>query len=170
LRLPLLALAGAAVALSGCLGGGPSGTKAGPVTIAGQEAKLLDATPCVWDGDSGCDSRYVGTDRRYWVCLPAARTLVLDAGGNAGDVEAKVLRREDAAPAIRLAVRRQTARRFTIDLPRSLRSGMRFMYVAVHYRGGVITPYEPAGDMLSGSDPEQFKGGTYGVRIRLRGC
>jgi hypothetical protein len=169
LRLPLLALAGAAVALSGCLGTGPSGTKAGPVTIAGQEAKLLEGTPCVWDGDSGCDLRYVGADKRYWVCLPAARTLVLDAGGNAGGVQASVMRREDA-PTLRLTVHRQTARRFTIELPRALRSQMRFMHVVVQYRGGVITPYTPAGDMLSGSDPEPFKSGTYGVRIRVRGC
>ena len=30
------------MALSGCMGSGPSGTKAGPVTIAGHQAKLLE--------------------------------------------------------------------------------------------------------------------------------
>src|SRR3954451_5787638 len=134
------------------MGSGPSGTKAGPVMIAGHQAKLLEGSPCVWDGDSGCDTSFVGSDRRYWVCLPAGRTLALDAGANAGQVDASVVRRERDAAAIPLAVHRQTARRFIIDLPRSLSSDLRFMHVVVQYRGGVITPYRPAGSMLSGSD------------------
>jgi hypothetical protein len=159
-----------AVALSGCMGGGPSGTKAGPVTIAGHQAKLLDGIPCVWSGDSGCGSRYVGNDRRYWVCLPAARALAVDPGAGAGQVEASVMRQERDPVELPLKVHRQTARRFTIDLPRGLSPGLRFMHVAVHYRGGVITPYQPGGDMGEGAPPEPFKKGIYGVRIRHHGC
>jgi hypothetical protein len=148
------------------------------VTIAGQRAKLLDAYPCVWDGDSGCAGEH-GLSHARSLCLAGAHRLALDTGANAAEVVVSVGRRGDAEGIfggrpngrVWLRAHRQDARRFTVDLPRRLSSDVRVMHVAVRYGGGVITPYRPYDASSSvGGDPAPFGRGVYGLRIRLRNC
>jgi hypothetical protein len=73
-----LAVAGAAIPLGGCATG-PSGTPAGAVTIGGKRAVLLDADPCMWNGDSGCTNHSLG-GRDGALCLAGKHSLSLDAG------------------------------------------------------------------------------------------
>jgi hypothetical protein len=118
-RSPIqLVLVTAGFALAGCMSG-PSGRPAHSVMIGGQRAVLLDADPCMWNGDSGCtDHSLAGRDDS--LCLDRKQSLVLDAGADARRVGASAGERGDhqwigsavAKGRIALAVRRTTARRF----------------------------------------------------------
>jgi hypothetical protein len=173
-RVPIqLVLAVAAFALAGCTTG-PSGTPADSVTIDGQHAVLLDADPCIWNGDSGCTSHSLG-GRDGSLCLDGKRSLSLDAGADALGVSASAGERGDhqwigravAKGRIELAVRRTTARRFSIGLPRSPHAGLRVLHVDIRYRDDVITPYTPFDVQWdTGDSPQRFKRGVYAIRIR----
>jgi hypothetical protein len=168
---PVLAVA--AIPLVGCASGA-SGTPADSVTIGGQRAVLLDADPCMWNGDSGCTDHSLG-GRDGSLCLDGTRSLSLDAGADALRVSASVGERGDhqwitravAKGRIELAVRRTTARRFSIALPRSLPAGLRVLHVDLRYRDDVITPYTPLNDQSdTGDRPQRFRRGIYAIRIR----
>jgi hypothetical protein len=168
-----LVFAVAAIPLAGCATG-PSAAPADPVTIGEQRAVLLDADPCMWNGDSGCTDHSLG-GRDGSLCLDGKRSLSLDAGADARRVMASVGGRGDrqriAGPVekgrIELAVRRITARRFSIALPRSLPADLRVLHVDIRYRDGVITPYMPYDEQWdNGDSPQPFKRGIYAVRIR----
>jgi len=162
-----------AIPLAGCIGG-PPGKPAGSVTIEGQRAVLLDADPCMWNGDSGCTDHSLG-GRDHSLCLNGKRTLSLDAGAGARRVSASAGERGDhqwlsgavAKGRVELAVRRATARRFSIALPRSLPADLRVLHVDIRYGDGVITPYTPFNERFSNGDsPKRFRRGIYAIRIR----
>jgi hypothetical protein len=166
-----LALGGAAIALAGCA----SGTPAQSVTIGGHRATLVDADPCMWNGDSGCTDHSLG-GRDNSLCLDGIDALVLDAGGQAVDVKASAGRRGDhqwvgrSVPKgrIKLAVHRFGERRFSISVPADLPPGLRVLHVDIRYRDGVLTPYRPLDDTWdTGTSPKAFKRGVYAVRIRI---
>jgi hypothetical protein len=168
-----LVVASAAIALGGCATG-PSGTPAGSVTIGGKRAVLLDADPCMWNGDSGCTDHSLG-GRDGSFCLDGMHSLGLDAGADALRVSASVGECGDhqwlggavAKGRIELAVRRTTARRFSIALPRTLSADLRVLHVDIRYGDDVITPYTPFNERLSNGDsPQRFRRGLYAIRIR----
>jgi hypothetical protein len=169
----LLVLVIVAIPLAGCTSG-PSGKSAGSVTIGGQRAVLLDADPCIWNGDSGCTDRSLG-GRDDSLCLDGKRSLSLGAGADARRVSASAGERGDhqwlggavTKARIDLAVRRATARRFSIALPRSLPIDLRVLHVDIRYGDDVITPYTPFNERLSdGDSPQRFRRGIYAIRIR----
>jgi hypothetical protein len=171
--LQRLAVGGAAIALAGCA----SGTPAQPVTIGGRQAKLVDADPCIWNGDSGCTDHSLG-GRDGSLCLSTTRALVLDAGAKAARVTASAGRRGDhqwiarsvAKGRIALVARRIDARRFSIRVPADLPRDLRVLHVVIRYRAGVLTPYAPLDeDWDAGADPQPFKRGVYAIRIRTAG-
>jgi hypothetical protein len=165
-----LVLVIAAIPLVGC---GPSGSPADAVTIGGRRAVLLDADPCMWNGDSGCTDHSLG-GRDASLCLDGERSLGLDAGADAMRVSASMGERGDhqwiagavAKGRVELAVRRATARRFSIALPRSLPAGLRVLHVDIRYRDDVIAPYTPSTAAGSGGSPQRFYRGVYAIRIR----
>jgi len=167
MRFAVLALA---LALAGCAGSG--GTPAGPVTIGGTRAVLLDADPCEWNGDSGCGGHSLGGSD-ISVCLSGRRSLAIDAGAAVSRISVSAGKRGDSdikpKGRIPLSVRRIDGRHFSIALPGRLAPDLRVLHVDVRYRGGVITPYRPYSDQSSvGGDPRPFKRGAYAVRIRTR--
>ncbi len=144
------------------------------MTIGGRRAVLLDADPCMWNGDSGCTDHSLG-GRDGSLCLDGKRLLSLDAGAGARRVSASAGERGDhqwitravAKGRIEPAVRPPTARRFSIALPRSLPAGLRVLHVDIRYGDDVITPYTPFNDRWeTGDTPQRFKRGIYAIRIR----
>jgi hypothetical protein len=165
-----LALGYAAIALAGCA----SGTPARTVTIGGYRATLVDADPCMWNGDSGCTDHSLG-GRDNAVCLDGMDTLVLDAGAKAAGATASAGRRGDhqwvgrSVPKgrIKLAVHRLGEGRFSISLPAELPPRLRVLHVDIRYRDGVLTSYTPFDEQWdTGASPKAFKRGVYAVRIR----
>jgi len=166
-----LALVMPVVALAGC---GPSGTPARPVTTGGHRAILLDADPCMWNGDSGCTDHTLG-GRDDSLCLDGKRSLALDAGADALRVSASAgergdhvsLGRDVAKGRIELSVRRAAERQFSITLPKKLPSDLRVLHVDIRYRDGFMTPYTPINpEWDTGDSPQRFRRGIYAVRIR----
>lgn len=171
-RPPAIALC---VALAGC--GDPSGTPAEPATVDGLRAKLADAEPCVWNGDSGCAGHELRR-RDPVLCVLRGAQVEFDAGAPARAATAfagRVKKRLFPPPVlshrgrVELAVRRADQRRFVVSVTEPLPPSVRVLYVYVRYSSGVLTPYTPAGENLNGQGgPERFKHGVYALRVRSR--
>ncbi len=150
-----------------------SGVPAEPVTLDGKSAKLVDADPCMFSGDSGCTDRSLGGADSS-LCLAGKEMLELDPGGKAVRVRASAGRRGDhqwvgrAEPKgrVELPVARTDDRRYYLKLPPDLPVDLRVLHVAIDYDGGVLTPYEPMGSIGAGTSAKDFKHGVYATRIR----
>jgi hypothetical protein len=160
----------AAITLAGCA----SGTPAQTVKVGGHHATLVDADPCMWNGDSGCTDHSLG-GRDSSVCLDGVDALALDAGAQAAGATATAGRRGDhqwlgrSIPKgrIKLAVHRLGEGRFSISLPAELPPDLRVLHIDIRYGDGVLTPYQPFDEQWdTGASPKAFKRGVYAVRIR----
>jgi len=162
-------------ALAGC--GEPSGEPAQPATVDGLRAKLTDAEPCIWSGDSGCAVRELRRRDPVLCVLPGA-DMEFDAGAPARDVTAfagRLKKPQFPKPAllprgrVELVVRRLDQRRFVLSVSEPLPSSVRVLLVHVRYSTGVLTPYTPAGESGNGQGgPERFERGVYALRVRSR--
>src|ERR671929_171067 len=88
----LLLITGAAplIALTGCA----AGTPAGPVTVGGAHARLVDADPCMGNGDSGCTDHSLGRND-HSLCLAGRAGVALEVGADVTGISASAGRRGD---------------------------------------------------------------------------
>jgi len=162
------------VGLAGC--GEPSGEPAQPATVDGLRAKLADAEPCIWSGDSGCAVRELRR-RDPVLCVLRGAELKFDAGAPARAVTAfagRLKKPQFPKPLlprgrVELAVRRVDQRRFVLSVSEPLPSSVRVLQVHVRYSSGALTPYTLAGESGNGQGgPERFERGVYALRVRSR--
>jgi hypothetical protein len=141
---------------------------AGRVTLNGQAATFISGNPCEWNGDSGCDLRFL-TRRSPKLCLSQSDPVRVLAGDGVRDVRAAAVRvplRDTGRVDLRSA---RDASGWTIDL-RPLPATTRALEITVVYDGGVLTPYQPAGDLGEGVAPRPIDTAVYAVRVRRAPC
>jgi hypothetical protein len=172
-----LALGLASLGVLGFTGCTQTGTVAGPVALDGRDLKLIDADPCIFNGDSGCASRSLGGSDGS-LCVRRGDTLRLHTGSDTTSVTATAGQRGDheaisnrvSNGRIELQATRTDSRHYAISIPRDAPRNLRVMHLSVRYARGVLTPYAPVSDWLTADDPKPFRRGIYALRIRVAPC